>query len=62
MSVEFKAEVSLNVACATCGKDLEATIGGKYSWSEDTMKVEPCTDCMESAAQKGRQEAEESAR
>jgi hypothetical protein len=61
MSIEFTTEVSVQIECATCGEELEATMGGKYSYSNDAMKIKPCQCCMESAAQTAKEEAERAA-
>lgn len=52
MSVEIEVKSNFEVECTVCGGTLEAKLGGKYSWGSDTIKVEPCKQCIEDASDK----------
>lgn len=58
MSVEFEAKVVVDIECANCGSPLNAHMGGKYSWSKDMMKVEPCEYCLNEKYEEGKIDAE----
>ena len=57
MSIEITTTESFEVQCDSCGSTLYARMGGKYSWSKDVIKVDPCRGCMKEAAEEARNEA-----
>lgn len=56
MSIEIETKSNFEVECQKCGSQLEASLGGKYSWSRDIIKVKPCEQCLNDAREELAQE------
>ncbi|MFV5212734.1 hypothetical protein ACLIIZ_03265 [Azonexus caeni] len=56
MSIEIETKTDFEIECEKCGSQLEASLGGKYSWSRDIIKVKPCEQCLKEAREEWAQE------